>query len=73
MRVSAEEGEMEGGKEKEVFVYRDKRKGNCGVLNDHLTNIVTVNRYNITTCVNMKLEALIKLPRILKQQSLSLS
>lgn len=45
MRVSAKEGEMEGGKEKEVFVFRDSGKGNRGALNDHPTNISTVNRY----------------------------
>ncbi len=47
MRVSAKEREMEGGQEKEVFVYSDRGKGNHGILNDHLTNTLTVNRYHI--------------------------
>lgn len=47
MRVSAKEGEMEGGQEDEVFVYRGRGKGNPGVLNDHLTNTSTVNRYHM--------------------------
>lgn len=47
VRVSAKEGEMEGGQEEEVFVYRGRGKGNCGVLNDHLTNTLTVNGYHI--------------------------
>lgn len=41
--MSAKEGETEGGEEKEVFVYGDRGGGKCGVLNDHLTNIVNVS------------------------------
>lgn len=37
--MSAKEGEMEGGKEKEVFVYRDRGKENRGILDDHHPNI----------------------------------
>lgn len=41
MRVSAKEGEMEGGQEEEVFVYRDGGKGNRGALNDHIKKKTT--------------------------------